>query len=164
MIETATLEAPEDDAWRAFNAAHGRVIRELDHDLVATHHLSLAEYEVLMHLDEADDRRLRMNELAELCGLSPSGLTRRFDSMVRSELVRREKCDDDRRGVFAVLTENGHDRLAEAAPIYTQGVRRALRGPAGARGARHGHRGVRADRPPPPLLTSLSRGISGSGW
>jgi DNA-binding MarR family transcriptional regulator len=129
MMETATLEAPEDDAWRAFNAAHGRVIRELDHDLVATHHLSLAEYEVLMHLDEADDRRLRMNELAELCGLSPSGLTRRFDSMVRSGLVRREKCDDDRRGVFAVLTQSGHDRLAEAAPIYSQGVRRAFVAP-----------------------------------
>jgi DNA-binding MarR family transcriptional regulator len=126
MIETNTLEVAEDEAWRAFNAAHGRVIRELDHDLNSTHHLSLAEYEVLMHLDEAPDGRLRMNELAELCGLSPSGLTRRFDSMVRSGLVRREKCDDDRRGVFAVLAETGHDRLTEAAPIYNEGIKRAF--------------------------------------
>ncbi len=88
--------------------------------------MTLAEYEVLLHLSEADERQLRMNELADLCGLSPSGLTRRFDSMVRSGLVEREKCDDDRRGVFAVLTDHGLARLEEAKPTHLAGVRRVF--------------------------------------
>lgn len=83
--------------------------------------MTLAEYEVLLHLSEAAEHRLRMNELADLARLSPSGLTRRFDALVRRGWVIRERCDDDRRGVMASLTKDGLKRLKSAAPVHNRG-------------------------------------------
>ena len=85
--------------------------------------MTLAEYEVLLHLSEAPDHRLRMNELADLARLSPSGLTRRFDALVRRDWVVRERCDDDRRGVLAALTAEGLKQLKAATPVHTRGER-----------------------------------------
>ncbi len=85
--------------------------------------MTLAEYEVLLHLSEASDHRLRMNELADLARLSPSGLTRRFDALVRRDWVVRERCDDDRRGVLAALTPEGLAQLKAATPVHTRGER-----------------------------------------
>ena len=103
--------------------AHGRVLSRLDADLSAECDMTLAEYEVLLHLSEAPDHRLRMNELADLARLSPSGLTRRFDALVRRDWVVRERCDDDRRGVLAALTATGLAQLKAARPVYTRGER-----------------------------------------
>lgn len=85
--------------------------------------MTLAEYEVLLHLSEAPDHRLRMNELADLARLSPSGLTRRFDALVRRGWVLRERCDDDRRGVLAALAAEGLEQLTAAKPVHTRGER-----------------------------------------
>jgi DNA-binding MarR family transcriptional regulator len=117
------LDASEQEAWRSFVQAYGRLVNELDRDLATRSNMTLAEYEVLVHLSEAPDWSMRMNELAELCSLSPSGLTRRFDSMARQGHVRRERCDDDRRGVNAVLTDAGFERLRSAAPVHVRGVK-----------------------------------------
>ena len=65
-----------------------------------------------------------MNDLAERCGLSPSGLTRRFDGMARQNLVERRRCAEDRRGVLAVLTPTGFERLSATAPAHVASVRR----------------------------------------
>ena len=114
----------ESRAWRTFVAAHGRLLGHIDAALVADTSVSLAEYEVLGRLSESPDWRMRMNELADGCGLSPSGLTRRFDSMVRDGLVDRARCDADRRGVFAVLLPKGHELLVQATPTHVANVRR----------------------------------------
>lgn len=116
---------PEDQLlWRAYAAANSRLVGQLDSELTAAHSLSLPEYEVLAHLNEAPGRQLRMSELAVLCGLSPSGLTRRFDAMTRRGLVDRRRCEDDRRGVWATLSDEGHRRLVEALPTHVEGVHR----------------------------------------
>ena len=124
MGDLAWLDTNEQEAWNAFVAANARLLTELDRALTEVHAMTLAEFEVLQHLSEAPGQRLRMNELAEQCGLSPSGLTRRFDTMTRAGLVDRERCDDDRRGVHAVLTDMGFERLREVAPTHVEGVRR----------------------------------------
>lgn len=110
-------------AWHAMLTANGRVTARVDDELVEGADMTLAEYEVLHHLAVADDGRLRMNELADRARLSPSGLTRRFDSLVRRGWVLRERCDDDRRGVFARLTEAGRDRYETARPVHDHAVR-----------------------------------------
>jgi DNA-binding MarR family transcriptional regulator len=109
-------------AWQQFLLAHGRVVGRIDDDLTAACGMSLAEYEVLHHLADADGHRLRMHELADRARVSPSGLTRRFDVMVRRGWVERERCDIDRRGVFARLTADGMAQLEQARPIHDQGV------------------------------------------
>ncbi len=118
------LSPHESHAWRTFVAAHGRLLGHIDAAMSAQTSLTLAEYEVMVHLAESPDWRMRMNELADDCGLSPSGLTRRFDCMVRRGFVERARCDADRRGVFAVLLPRGHEVLVQATPTHVASVRR----------------------------------------
>jgi predicted transcriptional regulator len=75
--------------WRAFLVAHARITRRLDEELRAEHDLSLGEYDALLALAEASDRRLRMNTLADRVVLSKSGVTRLIDRLVADGLVVR---------------------------------------------------------------------------
>lgn len=109
--------------WRAFLRAHARVARRLDEDLRARHGLSLQEYETLLHLAEAPDRRLRMGRLADSLLLSKSGVTRLVDRLVEDGLVERTSCASDARGAEASLTPNGLARLRTAAPTHLHGIR-----------------------------------------
>ncbi|MDQ1710171.1 MAG: hypothetical protein QOG49_1556 [Frankiaceae bacterium] len=115
-------------AWRAFLRAHSTITRALETDLVAAHALSLPEYGVLVTLVEAPDHRLRMTELADRVLLSRSGLTRLVDRMQRSGLVDRFKCPSDARGMHAVLTDLGYQRLKESAGTHLRGVRANVTG------------------------------------
>jgi DNA-binding MarR family transcriptional regulator len=111
-------------AWRAFLRAHASLSRRLEEDLLAEQQLPLAMYDVLVQLVEAPEHRLRMTELAEAVLLSRSGLTRLVDRMVRLHYVRREPSPQDARGIYAVLTQEGYDRLKAASPIHLAGVSR----------------------------------------
>jgi DNA-binding MarR family transcriptional regulator len=121
--ETQWLDAVEQRAWRALVGTTNRLTAVLDEELQRDVGMPMAEYEVLVILSEMPDRRLRMSSLAEWLHLSPSGLTRRLDRMVRLGLVTREQCAADRRGSFAVLTDLGLARLQEAAPHHLRSVR-----------------------------------------
>jgi DNA-binding MarR family transcriptional regulator len=123
---TDWLDDDEMAAWRGLIGVHADVFAELEQDLVAAHGITGGDYAVLVALSEADGRRLRMCDLAEHLHLSPSGLTRRLDGLVRAGLVAREPSEEDRRVIMAVLTEEGAVRLAEAAPDHVAGVRRAF--------------------------------------
>lgn len=119
----APLSHVELDAWRSFLRAHSKVTRLLDAELTAECDLPLGSYEVLLHLNEAPDRRLRMTDLADRVLLSRSGLTRLVDRLERDGLLRRESCPSDLRGTNAVLTDAGLERLRSAAPVHLRGVR-----------------------------------------
>ena len=110
-------------AWEAFLRASIRLMERLDAELEG-HGLSLADYEILVHLSAEPSGELRMTELAARTLVSRSGLTRRLDRLVLSGLVERRSCPTDRRGVFAVLTETGRRRLEASAPTHVDGVRR----------------------------------------
>ena len=116
------LSGPQMAAWRAFLRAHALVVRRLEADLVAEHQLPLASYDVLVQLVEAPDQRLRMTDLAQRVLLSRSGLTRLVDRLETDGLVRREACASDARGLFAVLTTAGRDRLRAATQTHLRGV------------------------------------------
>lgn len=118
------LEPEEMRAWRAFVDAQAAVTAGTEADLMAAHGLSAGEYGVLVHLSESTDDGVRMCDLADALHLSPSGLTRRIDAMVRSGLVRREPSPEDRRVMRAVLTPEGRARLERAAPDHVASVRR----------------------------------------
>jgi len=109
-------------AWRGFLEAHARVTEVLARELRAEVGLPLAWYDVLVQLEEADDHRLRMQDLADAVLLSKSGLTRLVDRMESEGLVRRAACPDDRRGTFAELTDLGFETLRSTAPTHLRGV------------------------------------------
>ena len=117
------LSPLEQRAWRAFVAVSSVVMAELENELEAAHGLSLGEYAVLVELSEAADQRLRMSELAGHLHLSPSGLTRRLDGLVKAGYVARQPSEQDRRVTLAVLTDAGRSTLEAAAPVHVAGVR-----------------------------------------
>ncbi|WP_327089553.1 MarR family transcriptional regulator [Nonomuraea sp. NBC_01738] len=123
VLRDEGLSLQELAVWRALQRAQVRVTRHLEAELLVAHDLPLASYDVLMQLAEAPERRLRMNDLADRVLLSRSGLTRLIDRLQRDGLVAREACASDARGLFAVLTDEGEVRLAEATPTYLGGVR-----------------------------------------
>jgi DNA-binding MarR family transcriptional regulator len=109
-------------AWRSLLQAHAALTELLERELVTERGLPLSRYEVLLYLAESPDGRLRMQELADSVLLSKSGLTRLVDRMEAAGLVRRERCPDDRRGAYAVLTEHGRAVLRRAAPVHLRGI------------------------------------------
>jgi DNA-binding MarR family transcriptional regulator len=121
---SARLAPAEEAAWRGFLRVHAALMHALDADLHARHDLPLSSYEVLLQLAESPDRRLRMSDLAQSVLISPSGLTRLVDRLVREGLVERRRCSSDARGTYAVLTDDGMARLREAADTHLEGVRR----------------------------------------
>lgn len=118
------LSAAELSAWRGFLRVQSSIFRELDAELVAEHDLPLRSYEVLLLLQDAPHRRLRMSDLSRSALVSPSGVTRLVDRLEREGLVCRERCPEDGRGYYAVLTEPGDSRLSEARKTHLAGVRR----------------------------------------
>jgi DNA-binding MarR family transcriptional regulator len=109
-------------AWRLLLEAHASTTELLERELVAERGLPLSRYDVLLNLAEAPGGRLRMQELSASVLLSKSGLSRLVDRMVEAGLVRRERCQDDRRGWFAVLTDQGRSTLRRAAPVHLRGI------------------------------------------
>ena len=123
MQTTENLTTCELAAWRGFLRVHAALLRELDRELEDTHGLPLTHYEVLLHLANAPEHRLRMTDLAASVLLSQSGLTRLVDRMQHAGLVAREPCPEDRRVLYARLTDEGLRRFAEARPTHLAGVR-----------------------------------------
>jgi len=123
---TPWLDEAETEAWRTFIAVATTVIRDIDSDLKIHSGLSFEDYDVLVHLSEASDHRLRMIELSERILHSRSRLTQRIDRMASRGLVKREHCTDDRRGTLAVLTAEGNAAIVRAAPEHLESVRRRI--------------------------------------
>ena len=117
-----TARDPRLAPWRAFLLAHARVSRRLDEELRAEHDLSFAEYDALLTIAQAPERRIRMGQLAEEVLLSKSGVTRLIDRLVNDGLVERSACLADARGAEAVLTERGLDRLRAASRTHLRGI------------------------------------------
>lgn len=129
-----TSAAPEPDwlndaemrTWRAYLRAVNLIDRRLNEGLKAASDLAIEDYEVLVHLSETPDRRLRMSDLSQRLVHSQSRLTQRVDRLAKRGYVCREKCPEDRRGTFACLTDEGFAALETTAPRHVRDVRDAL--------------------------------------
>lgn len=100
-----------------------QLLERLDHELQQRSKLSLTDFEILHELAAAAENRLRMSELAERVLVSRSRLTYRVDRLTAVDYVTREECEDDRRGMFATLTEAGRSALDEARPGHIGDLR-----------------------------------------
>ena len=123
---TKWLDEDEMRAWRSLISVFTAVENSLETDLIERHGLTLGDYSVLVALSEHADHRRRMCDLAGVLHLSPSGLTRRIDGLVKQGLVAREPLPDDRRVALAAITPKGLNKLAAAAPDHVNGVRTEL--------------------------------------
>jgi DNA-binding MarR family transcriptional regulator len=123
MKQAKLLSPDELAAWRGLLRVHAEMTKELDAELVREHRLPLSSYEVLLFLADAPGGRMRMSELADGVLLSRSGLTRLADRMERDGLLRRRRCEQDQRGWFAEITDDGRELFARARGTHLDGVR-----------------------------------------
>jgi DNA-binding MarR family transcriptional regulator len=123
---TKWLSADEQRSWRAWIAMTLLLPDRLSRDLQDRAGMSLADYEILVHLSESPERRMRMSELADATLSSRSRLSHQIDRMAQAGLVDRQPCSEDRRGSFAVLTKKGWDVLVKTAPAHVASVREHL--------------------------------------
>ncbi len=98
--------------------AHAAATRQLNAQLSADHGLTISDFEVLLRLGQAPDRRLRRVDLAGELLLTASGMTRLLDGLEQAGYVERASCPGDRRVVHAVLTDAGLDKLRDAAKSH----------------------------------------------
>ena len=102
---------------------HAAVTRAMNARLVADHGLSINQYEALLHLARADDRRMRRVDLADRLVLTASGVTRMLDGLEQAGYVDRDACASDRRVTYAVLTESGLEKLRTASETHVSDIR-----------------------------------------
>jgi DNA-binding MarR family transcriptional regulator len=116
------LSEDEQRAWRIHLDVSRLLMYQLERDL-QPFGLTNNDYEILVNLSEAEDRRLRMSDLARATLQSKSRLSHQITRMEAAGHVRRENCESDRRGLYAVLTEQGWETMRQVAPRHVASVR-----------------------------------------
>ena len=124
MIAAMTTDQAGVAAWESLLRVHAAVVPVLDREVQLATGLPLAWYDVLLELNAAPDRRLRMTDLGDRVVLSRTRVSRIVDELVANGLVNRDGNPADRRSAFAVITEAGRRRLRAAAPVYLASIAR----------------------------------------
>lgn len=123
MTDVRWLDEREQRAWRGYLEMNARLTALLHRQLQSGSGLSLADFEVLVHLTDHADDRIRVFELAQVMQWEKSRLSHHLARMQRRGLVTREDCPNDARGAFIVLTEQGRQAIEQAAPCHVETVR-----------------------------------------
>jgi DNA-binding MarR family transcriptional regulator len=114
----AKTDDPKMHAWGLFLLANTLLLEDIEANLSVAGLPPLSWYDVLWELEKAENRKLRMHELAGRIVLSRSNLTRLADRIEAAGLISREDCADDRRGYFLVLVPAGADMRKKMWKIY----------------------------------------------
>lgn len=109
-------------AWRALLLAQSRALRAIERDLEASGVIPIGWYDVLLELNAAPGRCLRMQELALRAVLSRTRVSRIVTELEHEGYVTRVADPDDKRAALATITRAGHTALKRAAPIYLNGI------------------------------------------
>jgi DNA-binding MarR family transcriptional regulator len=121
-----TQSFPSVDAFARLLRAHAALTRELSARLTADHGLSITDYECLLALSHAEEGAMRRVDLAQQLMLTPSGVTRMLDGLERDGWVTKASCESDARVTYAVLTDEGRERLEEAGRSHVAQVRELI--------------------------------------
>ncbi len=127
MSNSARRAANDDlgtDAWEALLRVHAALVPVLAGEVEDATGLPLSWYDVLLELNSASGRRLRMQDLGERVVLSRTRVSRIVDDMIRQGLVTREPDPTDGRASLAIITADGRRALRRAAPVYLSGIQR----------------------------------------
>ncbi len=123
--ETATRWLTDDEqcAWRTHLDVSRLLMHQLEKDL-QPFGLTNNDYEILVNLSESAEQRMRMSDLAAATLQSKSRLSHQITRMENAGLVRRVNCESDRRGLYAVLTDQGMETMQKVAPHHVASVRK----------------------------------------
>jgi DNA-binding MarR family transcriptional regulator len=113
-------------AWAALSAAHAKVAGLLASALAGSCGISVNEFEMLLRLDRAAGRRLRLGELNAAVPLTQPALSRAVTRLADRGWLERAGAPDDGRGVLILLTAAGEAALRAAVPVHARVIRAAL--------------------------------------
>ena len=117
------LTAEELDSWLSVVRLMIWLPWSIDQQLQCDSNLAMVEYQVLAMLSESPERTMRMSSLAEVTNASLSRLSRVVTRLEARGLVRREPDPTNGRFTNAILTDDGFQTLAAAAPGHVAHVR-----------------------------------------
>ena len=113
----------EKELWRSFYIMRRQLELTLERRLQADAGISSADYEILIALHNESSMRLRAGQIGDIIGWEKSRVSHQISRMEQRELVKREECGDDARGVWVVLTEDGDRAVLNAAADRAEAVR-----------------------------------------
>ncbi|MBF4767804.1 MarR family transcriptional regulator [Nocardioides agariphilus] len=119
--ETGGREGPGVAAWATVLRVHAAVVPKLAREVAAAG-LPISWYDVLLVLNAAPERRLRMSDLGAAAVLSREQISRVVTELEHAGLVERVPNPDDKRSSFATITAGGRSRLRAAAPTYIAAI------------------------------------------
>ncbi|MEU9094756.1 MarR family winged helix-turn-helix transcriptional regulator [Streptomyces sp. NPDC087901] len=126
MDEPRWLDEREQRAWRSLMKMQAGLSAYIERQLRTHSGLSAADYQVLAHLSEAPEGRMRSFALGDVLHWEKSRLSQHLTRMQNRDLIRRERCATDQRGAVVVITEQGHTLVEAAAPLHLADVRNVL--------------------------------------
>ncbi|WP_242905712.1 MarR family winged helix-turn-helix transcriptional regulator [Actinomadura terrae] len=123
---SVTQRTFEQAAWNRVLVVHAHVERELSVALQRRHAIGLSEFRSLEHLHGSENSELRMQDLAEKVGLNQSSVTRLVGRLETAGFAYKDLCPSDKRGVYAVITDEGRRRYEAARATYAEVLSSAL--------------------------------------
>lgn len=121
--QVTNLREIEIEAWINFLRAHAAVTRQFNAELIATHGLTINDYDVLAQLNRAPEQALKRVDLVESLLLTPSGITRLLKGLEEDGYISNRSCSEDARVTYAVLTQKGSKKLEQAKKTHVASVR-----------------------------------------
>lgn len=121
--ETPWLTERQEETWRRWLTVNALLPAALHRDLQADAGLSLPDFDVLVHLSDTPNGRIRVSELGHALQWEKSRTSHHLTRMERRGLVCREQCPEDARGAFVVMTDAGREVIERAAPGHVRTVR-----------------------------------------
>jgi len=113
----------EKELWRSFYIMRRQLELTLERRLQADAGISTADYEILIALFNDPAKRLRAGQIGDIIGWEKSRVSHQITRMEQRDLVKRQECGDDARGVWVVLTEDGDRAVLNAANDRQEAVR-----------------------------------------
>ena len=120
------LTAEDERLWRRWLTLNARLSAALQKQLHDEAGLSMPDFEVLVHLTDSPEGRVRVTDLARLLQWERSRVSHHVTRMERRRLVQRVECAEDGRGAFVVITPPGRAAIEQAAPGHVNMVRRLI--------------------------------------
>jgi len=122
--QAGSLSGDQVELWRSFYAMRRKLDRALDLQLQRESGVSASEYEILLSLNEAPQRRLRIKDIAGTIGWEKSRVSHLVTRMERRGLLNRADCEVDGRGSWIGLTTVGRRTIIGATRGHTDAIRR----------------------------------------
>ena len=125
-VDVRWLDTTQQRAWRAFLDVHARLMARLNRELQRTSGLTLSDYDILVHLTDVPEGRLRAYELGDALQWDKSRVSKQVARLAARDLVAKEECEADRRGAYVVLTPTGRRAIEAAAPAHVELVQQLV--------------------------------------